>query len=132
MTNVLRLKARSFHWSERDSNIEEVTMKVNYLEKRLPPVGFLARDSLSGVAELVKELLRRAHVQEDKISYWQLILLQSKANGCSYLGGDLPESNWEWPKNTWFQERLSHHLRELEFVAQRDRNQAVRVEHTTG
>jgi hypothetical protein len=88
-------------------------MKVNYLEMELSSIGFLPRDSLGGVADLVKGLLTRDH--QDNLSYWQVILLQSKANGCSYSGDDLPQSNWEWPKNTWFQERLSPHLKNLEF-----------------
>ncbi len=85
-------------------------MKVNHLEMELPPIGFLPRDSLGGVADLVKGLLTRDHVHDGKLSYWQTILLQSKVNGCSYRGEDLPQTNWEWPKNTWFQERLSHRL----------------------
>ena len=61
-------------------------MKINYLEMDLSPIGLLARDSLSGVAELVKGLITRDHVTEEKLSYWQLVFLQSKANGCSYRG----------------------------------------------
>ena len=34
-------------------------MKINYLETELSPIGFLARDSLSGVAELVKGLITK-------------------------------------------------------------------------
>ncbi|HEX9143896.1 MAG TPA: hypothetical protein VGA09_06460 [Candidatus Binatia bacterium] len=49
------------------------------------------------------------------MSDWQLILLQSKANGGFHQDEDLPEQNWGWPKNTWFQERLSHHLEDLGF-----------------
>lgn len=94
-------------------------MKVNSLEMELAPIGFLPGDSLGGVVDLVKGLLTRDRVHQDKLSYWQTILLQSKANGCLYRGEDLPQSNWEWPKNTWFQERLSHHLKNLEFTAQR-------------
>ncbi len=94
-------------------------MKVNSLEMELAPIGFLPRDSLGGVVDLVKGLLTRIDVHQDKLSYWQTILMQSKANGCLYRGEDLPQSNWEWPKNTWFQERLSHHLKNLEFTAQR-------------
>jgi hypothetical protein len=48
---------------------------------------------------------------QEKLSYWQLILLQSKANGCWYRGEDFSQANWQWPKNTWFQERLSHHVK---------------------
>ncbi len=95
-------------------------MKSDYLETELPARGFLARESLSGVVELVKGLLTGDHVHEDKLSYWQLIFLQSKANGCLYYGEDLPQINWEWPKNTWFQEQMSHHLKDLEFAIQRN------------
>ncbi len=94
-------------------------MKVNYLETELAPIGFLPGNSSGRVADLVKGLFTRDHVHEDKPSYWQTILLQSKANGCSYRGEDLPQTNWEWPKKTWFQERLSRHLKNLEFTARR-------------
>jgi hypothetical protein len=100
-------------------------MKVDYLEKQLLLIGFLAQDSLSGVAALVKAVFTRTRVygdEEDKISYWQLIFLQSKANGCSYRDKDLPYIKWQWPKDTWFQEQLSHHLKDLEFAIQRGGN----------
>jgi hypothetical protein len=42
-------------------------MKTNYRETELSPIGFLARDSLSGVAELVKGLITRDHVTEEKL-----------------------------------------------------------------
>jgi hypothetical protein len=42
-----------------------------------------------------------------KPSYWQFIFLQSKVNGASYNGEGLPRYNWEWPKDTYFQRRLS-------------------------
>jgi hypothetical protein len=92
-------------------------MKINYLETELPPISSLPRESLNGVVELVKGLLTTDHVHEDKLSYWQLVFLQSKANGCLYHGEDLPQINWEWPKNTWFQEQLGHHLKKLESAA---------------
>ena len=91
-------------------------MIVDSLAKESSPVGSSERDSLSGVAAMVK---RSSHVyedKEDKISYWQLIFLQSKANGCSYRGEDLPHMKWQWPRDTWFQEQLSHHLRDLELA----------------
>jgi hypothetical protein len=94
-------------------------MKINYLETELSPIGFLARDSLSGVAELMKGLITRNHGTEEKLSCWQLVFLQSKANGCSYHGEDLPHINWKWPKKTWFQEQLSHHLGDAELAAGR-------------
>jgi hypothetical protein len=100
-------------------------MKVDYLEKQLLLIGFLAQDSLNGVAALVKEVFTRTRVygdEEDKISYWQLIFLQSKVNGCSYRDEDLPHMKWQWPRDTWFQEQLSHHLKTLEFATQRGDN----------
>ena len=38
---------------KRYVNIWEVTVKVNYLEREVPPLGFLVQDFLSGVAEVV-------------------------------------------------------------------------------
>jgi hypothetical protein len=95
-------------------------MNVDYLAKELPSIGLVKQDSLRGVAALMKDLVVGAHVNEDedKISYWQLIFLQSKSNGCLYSGEDLPSTNWQWPKDTWFQERLSHHLKDLELLSQ--------------
>jgi hypothetical protein len=90
-------------------------MKVNHGENEFSTTGFSMQDFLNGVSELLKKILTRSHVHEDKMSYWQQILLQSKANGCFYYDEKLPQQNWEWPKNTWFQERLSRHLQDLEF-----------------
>jgi hypothetical protein len=92
-------------------------MKINYLEKELSLTGNLARNSMNGLAELVKGIFTRPRVHEDKVGYWQLILLQSEANGCFYDGDELPYSIWAWPKDTWFQERLSHHLKVCEIAA---------------
>jgi hypothetical protein len=94
-------------------------MKMNYLEAESSPIGFLARDSLSRVAELVKGLITRDDVTKQKLSSWQLVFLQSKANGCSYHGENLPHINWQWPKNTWFQEQLSHQLGDAGLAAGR-------------
>lgn len=58
----------------------------------------------------MKGLITIDPAPEESLSYWQLIFLQSKANGCSYRGADLPHSNWQWPKNTWFQEQLIQHV----------------------
>jgi len=118
LVTVVRRKDLSSRWPKVKKQItEEVTMKINYLETELSPIGFLARDSLSGVAELMKGLITRDHVTEEKLSDWQLVFLQSKANGCSYHGEDLPHIKWQWPKNTWFQEQLSHHLGDAELAA---------------
>ena len=71
-------------------------MKINYLEK----------ESLSPWAP----------DQENKISYWQLIFLQSRANGCFYNSDDFPRVSWQSPKDTWFQDRVSQILGDVEFM----------------
>jgi hypothetical protein len=80
-------------------------MNVDYLAKELLSIGSSKQDSLRGLAALVKGFVTGAHL--NKIGYWQLVFLQSKSNGCLYSGEDLPLQNWQWPKDTWFQERLS-------------------------
>lgn len=106
--------------------IVEVVMKVDHREKLSFPIGLLAQDSLSGVAEQVKEVFTTTHAddaEKDKPSCWQLIFLQSKANGCCYRGESLPHAKWQWPRDTWFQEQLEHRLKALasneEFTAMR-------------
>jgi len=98
---------------------EELTMKVDYLEPELSPISISPRDFSIGLAALLKGVLTRDHVHEDKLSYWQLVFLQSKSNGCSYRGEDLPQINWGWPKKTWFQEKLGRHLKDPEFATTR-------------
>lgn len=39
---------------------------------------------------------------------WQLIFRQSKANNGAYDGERLPAQNWDWPQETWFQNRLRY------------------------
>jgi hypothetical protein len=41
-----------------------------------------------------------------KPSFWQLVFLQSKVNGGAYRGEQLPRQPWDWPKDTYFQQRL--------------------------
>lgn len=92
-------------------------MKVDSLAKESSALGSSDRDSSSGVAALLKDIFTgtRSHGNEkDKISYWQLVFLQSKANGCSYRDENLPSMKWRWPRDTWFQEKLSRHLKDLE------------------
>jgi hypothetical protein len=43
-----------------------------------------------------------------KDSPWQRIFLQSKVNGASYGGEELLPFNWNWPKNTYLQDRLQY------------------------
>ena len=40
-----------------------------------------------------------------KLSFWQLVFLQSKVNGAAYRGEQLPRQNWNWPKDTYLQQR---------------------------
>ena len=89
-------------------------MIINSTENDFGTTGLPMQNSWNGVSELLKKLLTRAHHHEDTISDWQLILLQSKANGGLYHDEDLPQQNWKWPKNTWFQGRLSHSVEDLE------------------
>ena len=94
-------------------------MKVDSFAKESSAMGSSDRVSLNGVAALLKEVFTRTRSygeEEGKISYWQLIFSQSKANGCPYRDDDLPNMKWQWPRDTWFQEKLSHHLKELELV----------------
>jgi hypothetical protein len=37
---------------------------------------------------------------------WELIFMQSPANSGHYEEDELPQANWSWPKETWFQNRL--------------------------
>ena len=38
---------------------------------------------------------------------WEAIFSQSPANKGFYDGEKLPQTNWDWPKRTWFQARLN-------------------------
>jgi hypothetical protein len=49
---------------------------------------------------------------------WESIFLQSPVNDGCYDEDDLPQRNWEWPRETWFQTRLEH-IREHEPVLSR-------------
>lgn len=42
----------------------------------------------------------------NKPSFWQLIFLQSKVNGAPYNGEALPGRHWDWPKDTYLQQRM--------------------------
>lgn len=40
---------------------------------------------------------------------WELIFIQSRVNNNGAYDGDrLPGNNWQWPKGTWFQNRLRY------------------------
>lgn len=50
--------------------------------------------------------MRMVKIRFAKLSQWQLVFSQSKANGAHYRGEQLPNLSWEWPKNTYLQRRL--------------------------
>lgn len=47
------------------------------------------------------------------MNVWESVFTQSPANTGHYNEADLPNHNWDWPKNTWFQARLDY-MREHE------------------
>ena len=89
----------------------EVVMKVHDVQRGLLPIGFWAHELLVGANSRTKYPTAKI-ADEVKLSSWQLIFSQSKANGCFYGGEDLPHANWQWPKNTWFQDRLIQQLKD--------------------
>jgi hypothetical protein len=93
-------------------------MAESHFLKEGPLIGSSTEDCLGVVSERLSAL-RTSDDQADvkKVSYWQLILLQSKANGCFYGSKDLPHNIWAWPKRTWFQKRLTHYLKEGQVAA---------------
>jgi hypothetical protein len=48
----------------------------------------------------------RIQTSAGKLTAWQRIFLQSKANGAPYNGDALERYKWDWPKGTYFQRRL--------------------------
>lgn len=42
------------------------------------------------------------------MNQWQWIFRQSKVNDGLYDGDRLAPQNWDWPRQTWFQERLQY------------------------
>lgn len=58
-------------------------------------------------------------VSLEKPSFWQQVFLQSKVNGAPYHGDKLSGNNWQWPKDTYFQRRLTY-LRSCGFVDARN------------
>jgi hypothetical protein len=39
---------------------------------------------------------------------WQDIFQQSRVNRGTYVGDRLPAQHWQWPRNTWFQQRIRY------------------------
>lgn len=40
------------------------------------------------------------------MNVWESIFTQSPVNNGNYEEDALPQQKWEWPKRTWFQDRL--------------------------
>jgi len=132
---TLSVKTRSRR-RKINKRTKEVTVMVNNVQRGLPLIGFSSQEYLSGANRRRKDLATKIADNEIKLSYWQFIFLQSKANGCFYAVDDLPHANWQWPKNTWFQERLSRYLHALEPSLERANDQraprrALRVRRKT-
>jgi len=87
-------------------------MKVDYPEKQLLPISSSTPGNLSGVDNRVNTLAPKLQVDTSELSDCQVIFLQSSVNNCFYNVDDLPQANWQWPKDTWFQERLGHQLKD--------------------
>ena len=87
-------------------------MMVNDILGRLPPTGLWEDNSSPAVHKSLKGAPGQTADEEVKPSFWQLIFLQSRANGCLYDVEDLPHANWQWPTNTWFQVRLVQQLKD--------------------
>ena len=110
---------RSRRREMKSEKTEEVTMMLNDIQRGLPQIGFWTQDSLPDADHRSKRIPGKIADDEAKPSHWHFIFLQSRANGCFYDVEELPHANWQWPKNTWFQDRLSQKLRDGEFAAQR-------------
>jgi hypothetical protein len=93
----------------KSEKTEEVAMMVNDVQRGLPPIGFWTQDSLPAADNRSKVIPGKITDDEVKLRDWQFIFLQSRANGCFYDVEVLPRVNWQWPMNTWFQDRLNHY-----------------------
>jgi hypothetical protein len=60
---------------------------------------------------------------------WELIFLQSRVNDGVYDGDHLPAQNWDWPRETWFQERLYYLRARRQQIAQRN---SLNMTHANG
>jgi hypothetical protein len=52
---------------------------------------------------------------EITMNVWEAVFSQSRVNNGYYDEQRLPQSQWDWPRKTWFQARLDH-VREHEPV----------------
>jgi hypothetical protein len=60
---------------------------------------------------------------------WELIFLQSRVNHGAYDGDHLPAQKWDWPRETWFQERLYYLRAGHRQIAQRN---SLNMTHANG
>jgi hypothetical protein len=64
-------------------------------------IDFISRFWLKG-----EKQMKTHETDLEKRSFWQLVFLHSKVNGAAYDGEQLPRRNWNWPKDTYFQQRV--------------------------
>ena len=50
--------------------------------------------------------MNQTDTDTEKPSFWQMVFLHSKVNGAPYNGEELCGRNWQWPKDTYLQQRL--------------------------
>ena len=93
-------------------NETETSLVVSYIVNDLLKRSIL----MTRVEEKQGHGSKRARRKRRQLSYWQIIFLQSRVNGCNYMGECLQETNWQWPHHTWLQTRLGD-LKELELQA---------------
>jgi len=51
--------------------------------------------------------MKSQSMSRERMTFWQLIFSQSKANGAQYRGETLPICRWNWPTDTYLQRRRS-------------------------
>ena len=65
-------------------------MMINVIEAGLPPMVLSEDDSSPAGNHRSKGILAKIAEHEGKLSYWQLVFLQSRANGCLRCRGSSP------------------------------------------
>ena len=88
-------------------------MIIDNVQRSMPLIASQAHNSMGAAHIRLKYLAAKLGAGDVKLSYWQLIFLQSRVNGCCYKADDLPLANWRWPQDTWFQGRLNRYLSDL-------------------
>ena len=88
-------------------------MIIDNVQPSMPLIASQAHNSMGAADIRWKYLAAKLGDGDVKLSYWQLIFLQSRVNGCFYKADDLPLANWRWPQHTWFQGRLNRYLSDL-------------------